>query len=196
MLMSASMRIILLCLLVGGVWGCRGASSPSPEPSPTSTSGSLAPVQSDGWVTYFATDGGFSAQFPKEPQEVGRKADSVVLACGLDKVGSNLALMRTPLPPDFKLEQMQKTAAKQFGPQARINSSQVTKWQGRDCLDLDASVGIGQVWMRLIPDKPYLYQLVALKSAKAPEDVTTPVQARFFSAFQITGKSGGGSDVR
>ncbi len=162
--------------------GCQSQSEP-----PVSLTPSAAPVSANlDWYNYMAPDGSFSVLFPKAPESVGKNATDLVLACPLDKQGSNLSLIRMALPQGLTAESLEKDPARFFGKQVQLVKAQKGEWKGLPMLDVEMQVGPNRCWVKMIFAAPRLYQLVALSAPG--QDFAAPRQS-FFSSLQLTAKN-------
>ena len=162
--------------------GCQSLGEP-----PVALTPSAAPVSANlDWYNYMAPDGSFSVLFPKAPESVGKNATDLVLACPLDKQGSNLSLIQMALPHGLSAESLEKDPARFFGKQVKLIKVERGKWKELPMLDVEMEVGTSRCWVKMIFAAPRLYQLVCLSAPG--QDFAAPRQS-FFSSLQLTSKS-------
>lgn len=176
------MRFLHIWALAGAlVCGCQ---------APPATNPNLAPPVSQvfeqpGWFTYFADDGSFSLSFPKAPERVGKDPKSQLLACPLDKQGSNLSLIQMTLPEGLSAQSLSKDPEKFFGQAVQLVSVKESQIEGREALSVEMLAGPNRVWVTMVFARPYLYQLIALQSPASPQDYAGERQ-NFFASFHFT----------
>lgn len=165
--------------------GCQ--TGPAPTAATATPAAPPLVAEDQSWFTYFAPDGSFSLQFPKAPEDRG-SAQTQLKVHGLDKSGSNLTLVQTPLPPSFSADNVTKDPAKFFAkPGLKIVKSESGDWNGHKGIKLEMEAGGNRIWVHMIFAKPWLYQLVALQSSQSSEDFG-PQRNQFFGSFQFTRK--------
>jgi len=155
------------------------------QPSPSAVASTAQVYEQPGWFTHFADDGSFSLSFPKAPEKVGQDPKSQMLACPLDKQGSNLSLIQMTLPDGLSAQSLSKEPQKFFGQAVELVSVKETKVEGREALSVEMLAGPNRVWVTMIFARPYLYQLVALQSPTSPQDYASERQS-FFASFHFT----------
>ncbi len=122
------------------------------------------------------------------PDEADSVVDARLKVHGLDKSGSNLTLVQTPLPPSFGADNVTKDPEKFFAkPGLKIVKSESGDWNGHKGIKLEMEAGGNRIWVHMIFAKPWLYQLVALQSSQSSEDFG-PQRNQFFGSFQFTRK--------
>ncbi|MBS2038029.1 hypothetical protein JST97_23795 [bacterium] len=178
---------ILLFLVALTLFGCQSAAPPTGTPTAAPATPVLA-NQDQGWFTYFAPDGKYSLQFPKAPETKFATPQILMLACPLDKLGSNLSFVSSKVEKKgLSLEMLIKQTTGKFGKDIKVVKNEPASWGEYQGVKLEMEMKGNRVWVHMILGKDYLYQLIALQAPKATEDFSAQRQ-QFFSSFQFTQK--------